>query len=233
MALGACFRRVAAMDERKRKAGRSTRVLIVDDHAVVRLGLATVLDGATDVEVVGEAGTSAEALVETGRLKPDVVLMDLRLPDGNGLDACLEIRAQRPSTRVLFLSSFFDEAAAAAALQGRASGYLFKDIGAGELRRAIEAVHRGESVVDPRVARSAAELTRAAVGSGRALSPQERRILKLVADGKSNREIAGNLGLSATTVRNYLSNAFQKLRIRRRSQAAALFRWRSDGSPAD
>lgn len=154
--------------------------------------------------------------------------MDLRLPDGSGLDACREILATDPAVRVLFLTSFPDEEAVIATVLAGAAGYLLKEIGQQALIRAIEAVASGQSILDPGVTQSVLKRVRTAAeqSDGRRkddLSPQERRILALVVEGKTNKEIAAALGLSDKTVKNYLSNAFQKLRISRRSQAAALF----------
>lgn len=204
------------------------RVLIVDDHEVVRLGLVTLLSQTATIEVVATTGTTAGAIAEARRVSPDVVLMDLRLPDGNGLDACLEIRAECPSTQVLFLTAYFNEAAATATLLGRGSGYLFKDVRRDDLVRAIEGVVEGQSFLDPRITRDALARMRRAAESPDTLSPQERRVLVLVAEGKTNKEIADALQLSDKTVRNYLSNTFQKLHVKRRAQAAALFGHRSN-----
>jgi two-component system, NarL family, response regulator DevR len=207
------------------------RLLLVDDHEVVRLGLRSLLTRTDQMEVVAEACTVKEAIREEACQQPDVVLMDLGLPDGSGLDACREILCDRPATRVLFLTSHSDEEAVVSTVLAGAAGYLLKEIGSKALINAIELVHAGQSILDPKVttavidrmlalARSPASPTRS---NARDLSPQESRILVLVVEGKTNKEIAKELGLSYKTVKNYLSNAFQKLHVRRRSHAAAVF----------
>lgn len=206
----------------------SIRLLLVDDHEIVRLGLREVFDRVSRITVVGDADTVAHAVTEAVRLNPDVVLMDLRLPDGSGVEACRDIRVACPDTRVLFLTSFGDEEAVLATTFAGASGYLMKQIDSRSLVEAVERVAQGQSILDPTV--TAAVLTRmrsmATTNADRgtqALSLQEQRILPLVAEGKTNKEIATALGLSATTVKSYLHTIFQKLQISRRSQAAALF----------
>jgi DNA-binding NarL/FixJ family response regulator len=206
----------------------SIRLLLVDDHEIVRLGLREVFDRGSRITVVGDADTVTHAVTEAVRLNPDVVLMDLRLPDGSGVEACREIRVACPDTRVLFLTSFGDEEAVLATTFAGASGYLMKQIDSRSLIEAVERVAQGQSILDPTV--TAAVLTRmrsmATTNADRgtqALSLQEQRILPLVAEGKTNKEIATALGLSATTVKSYLHTIFQKLQISRRSQAAALF----------
>ena len=209
-------------------ARRRIRLLIVDDHEVVRAGLRALFDEADAIDVAGTAGTAAEAIRAARRLSPDVVLMDLRLPDDSGISACREILSQRPATRVLFLTAYADEEAAAATLLGGAGGYLLKDIGYQSLERAIQAVAAGHSIIDSRMQQPTMQRIRALLGPGAKrrhtdLSPQERRILQLVVQGKTNRQIASALNLSAKTVKNYLSNAFQKLHVGRRAHAAAIF----------
>jgi DNA-binding NarL/FixJ family response regulator len=202
------------------------RLLLVEDHEVVRVGLRTLFQGTEMIEVVGEAKNMATAIAEAVRLKPDVVLMDIRLPDGSGVEACREIRAICPDTRVLFLTSYSDEEAALASISGGADGFLLKDIGGEALIHAIKTVAAGQSILDPAVTRPILERMRSltsAAGQGEELSPQEQRVLALVAEGKTNKEIAVALGLSDKTVKNYLSNVFQKLQVTRRSQAAVLF----------
>jgi two-component system response regulator DevR len=205
--------------------------MLVDDHEVVRMGLRTLFGQTSNVAVVAEAGTVAEAVKEVARHRPDVVLMDLRLPDGTGVDACRDILSLHPETRVLFLTSHSDQDAVVSTILAGASGYLLKEIGSKALLSAIDMVHGGQSILDPKVTKvvlqqmsTFAGRQAAAKGPGSAtLSPQERRILALVVDGKTNKEIAKVLGLSDKTVKNYLSNAFQKLHVGRRSQAAALY----------
>jgi DNA-binding NarL/FixJ family response regulator len=197
----------------------STRLLLVDDHEVVRAGLRTFLCEVDGLEIVGEADSVASAIAEAARLSPHVVLMDLRLPDGSGVDACREIRSAAPGIRVLFLTSHSDEQAVLSTVLAGASGYLLKDIGHERLVRAVRDAAAGRPVLGSLSAQPVAQRLQTA----EALSPQERRILALVVEGRTNKEIAAALGLSDKTVKNYLSNAFQKLQVTRRSQAAALF----------
>jgi two-component system, NarL family, response regulator DevR len=206
------------------------RLMLVDDHEVVRLGLRALFKQTGKVDVVAEAGTVADAVERAAKHRPDVVLMDLRLPDGTGLDACRDILSANPGTRVLFLTSHSDEEAATSTILAGAAGYLLKEIGSKALINAIDIVYSGESILDPKVTKAVIQRmsllaagTVARRSSDEKLSPQERRILALVVEGKTNKEIAKALELSDKTVKNYLSNAFQKLRVRRRSQAAALF----------
>lgn len=204
------------------------RIVIVDDHRVVRSGLTALLGQYPWIEVAGEAGTVAEAVRETVLLKPDVVLMDVRLPDGKGYEACREIRRQAPDTRVLFLTSFADEEIVLESLDAGADGYLLKEIDEEALVRGIQEVAAGRSILDPAVTRRVLERTRQPPGSTarekwESLSPQERRVLALVAEGKTNKEIAMALDLSDKTVKNYFSNLLDKLQLSRRSQAAAFY----------
>ena len=215
-----------------RNAEKAIRLLLVDDHAVVRLGLSALFADAPGIEVVGEAGNVAEAVREAALLRPDVVLMDLRLGDGSGVEACREILSADSAARVLFLTSYSDEEAVTSTVLAGAAGYLLKEIGPQALIRAVEAVARGQSILDPKVTQRVLHrlngLSKPAPSPNRGpgatlLSPQECRILALVVEGKTNKEIAHSLELSDKTVKNYLSNAFQKLHVSRRSQAAALF----------
>ncbi len=203
-------------------------VLLVDDHEVVRVGLRSLLSREAGIEVVGEAGTADGAVAEALRLRPDVVVLDVRLPDRSGVEACREIRSALAGTHVLMLTSYADEEAVLASVVAGASGYLLKQIGGRELVRAIEAVAAGHSLLDPAVTRTVLEkVQRLAAGRGAddvaQLSAQERKVLALVAEGKTNKEIAAALGLSDKTVKNYLSNVFDKLHLSRRSEAAAFF----------
>jgi len=210
------------------QAINTIRLVLVDDHEVVRIGLRTLLDRTGIIQVVGEAGTAAEGVAETIRLKPDVVLMDVRLPDGTGIDACRDIRTACSDTRVIFLTSFADDDAVLAAVFGGADGYLLKEIGGETLIHSIQSVARGRSILDPAVtqpllARMRAASTQTAEGHPEPITPQEQRVLALVADGKTNKEIAAALGLSDKTVKNYLSHVYKKLQLTRRSQAAAFY----------
>jgi two-component system, NarL family, response regulator DevR len=204
------------------------RLLLVDDHQVVRVGLRTVLHNHQGITVVGEAGSKADAVRVAKRLKPDVVLMDVRLPGGSGVEACRDILANRPTTRVLFLTSFADEEFALAAVLAGAKGYVIKTIDSDLLIQSIQAVASGQSLLSPALTQRA--LDRLKAGSAHAgpvrtqsLAPQEERVLALVAEGLTNKEIATALQLSDKTVKNYLANMFRKLHISRRSQAATLF----------
>ena len=193
-------------------------LLLVDDPEVVRAGLRALLAGIEGIEVVGEAGSVAEAVREASRLAPQVILMDLRLPDGSGVDACREILSGAPQTRILFLTSYSDEQAVVSTVLAGAAGYVLKDVGHRALVAAIRDAAAGRAILDPRITDPVVSRMRKAD----ALSAQEERVLALVVEGRTNKEIAAALGLSDKTVKNYLSNAFQKLGITRRAQAAAL-----------
>lgn len=195
------------------------RILLVDDHEVVRAGLRALLRRAPDLEVVGEAGTMAQAIAEAARLCPDVALLDLRLPDGSGIEACREIRSEHPEIKVLMVTAYADEQAVRATVLAGAAGYLLKDIRHEALVRAIRDAAADRPVLD---SASAARAVRR-IERVEALTPQERRIVSLVVDGCTNKEIAATLSLSEKTVKNYLSNAFQKLNVSRRSQVAAMY----------
>ncbi len=204
------------------------RLLLVDDHEVLRLGLRTLFSEAGGFHVVGEVGTMTEAIAQGLTLKPDVVLMDVRLPDGSGIEACREIRAGHPETRVLFLTSFADDDAVLDTILAGADGFLLKEVSGDELMRAVRSVASGRSILDPGVTRRVLTKvkslsTSADDGKQQPLAPQEQRVLALVAEGKTNKEIAAALALSEKTVGNYLSNIFQKLHVSRRSQAAVYF----------
>ena len=195
------------------------RLLLVDDHEVVRAGMRALLAGIEGMEIVGEAGTVAEAVSEAARLAPEVILMDLRLPDGTGIDACREILSSAPRTRILFVTSYSDEQAVMSTVLAGAAGYVLKDIDHRTLVAAIRDAAAGRAILDPRIT----DPVVSRVPRTEALSAQEQRVLALVVEGKTNKEIAAALGLSDKTVKNYLSNAFQKLGVSRRAQAAALF----------
>lgn len=205
---------------------RPMRLMVVDDHEVVRQGLVALLDRRRDFTVVAEAGTVAESIAAAQRLKPDLVVMDVRLPDGSGIEACREIRSEMPETRVVMLTSYPDEEAVLSAIIAGASGYLLKQIRGRDLVAALEAIGRGESLLDPAVTERVLERVRRAASGGdhdelADLTPQERKILLLVAEGKTNKEIAGEVFLSDKTVKNYVSSILSKLNLQRRAQAAA------------
>jgi len=200
-------------------------ILLVDDHEVVRMGLKTLLDRREGFSVVGEAGTVAEAIDTARQTRPDVIVMDIRLPDGNGVEACREIRGELPETKVIMLTSYADDEAVYGSIMAGASGYLLKLTRGQSLAEAIERVARGESLLDPSVTEKVlARMRSLALGEGdelAALSGQERKILGLIAEGKTNKEIAGEIFLSDKTVKNYVSSILSKLNLRRRSEAAA------------
>ena len=205
---------------------RPLRLLVVDDHEVVRQGLVSLLDRRTGFEVVAQAGSVAESIALAARHEPDLVIMDVRLPDGSGIEACREIRAARPETRVVMLTSYPDEEAVLSAIIAGASGYLLKQIRGRDLVSALESVGRGESLLDPAVTEKVLERVRR-IASGSAtdelaeLTAQERKILLLVAEGMTNKEIATDVFLSDKTVKNYVSSILSKLNLQRRTQAAA------------
>jgi two-component system, NarL family, response regulator DevR len=202
------------------------RVLLVDDHEVVRSGLAALLKSTEDIVVAGEAGTVKEAIEQAERARPDVVVMDVRLADGSGIEATREIRARRPKTQVLMLTSFADDEALFASIMAGASGYVLKQVKGGELVRAIRAVGQGDSLLDPAVTKSVLDRLRKGKHLMKdeklaRLSPQEERILSLVAAGKTNKEIGEELHLAEKTVKNYVSSILSKLEVARRAEAAA------------
>jgi DNA-binding NarL/FixJ family response regulator len=204
----------------------ATRILLVDDHDVVREGLRALLTRRPGFEIVSQAGTVADAIAEAARTEPDVIVMDVRLPDGSGIEACREIREARPATRVIILTSYADDEAVFAAILAGASGYVLKQTRGSALADAIGAVARGESLLDPAVTQRVLERVRsgnapAADDPLDALNEQEHKILALIAEGKTNKEIAADVFLSDKTVKNYVSSILTKLNLRRRSEAAA------------
>lgn len=200
------------------------RVLLVDDHEVVRAGLRSLLEGAEGIEVVGEAATVEEAIRRSGHDAPDVVVLDVRLPDGSGVEACREIRARFPATKVLMLTSFADEEALMAAILAGASGFVLKKVRGSDLIADIRRVGAGESLLDP--AMTERLFSRLRSGPRRdpllaKLTDQERELVHLLAEGLSNREIAGRMFLAEKTVKNYVSNVLSKMGMSRRTEAAA------------
>ncbi len=215
---------------------RPLRLLVVDDHEVVRQGLVSLLGRRAGFEVVAQAGSVAESITQAARYEPDLVVMDVRLPDGSGIEACREIRAARPETRVIMLTSYPDEEAVLSAIIAGASGYLLKQIRGRDLVAALESVGRGESLLDPAVTEKVLERVRRLVSGGASdeladLTAQERKILLLVAEGKTNKEIAAEVFLSDKTVKNYVSSILSKLNLQRRTQAAAFVAKRHLGRP--
>lgn len=204
----------------------SIRVLLVDDHAVVRLGLRSLLVNQPGFRVVGEAGTAAEAVSMARQARPDVILMDVRLPDGSGIEACRKIKAESPECRVVMLTSYSDEEAIVGAVMAGANGYLLKQADSERLTQAIRDAASGASSLDPRAA--GALLTQFRELSAKqaeaelaGLTDRERRMLALIAEGYTNRAIGERLHLSEKTVRNHVSQLLRKLGFQRRSQAAA------------
>ncbi len=202
------------------------RVMLVDDHEIVRDGIKGMLDTQDDIVVTAQAGSVQEAIDEAARTRPDVVVMDVRLADGSGIEATRQIRADHPETKVLMLTSFADAEALFSSIMAGASGYVLKQVKPGELLRAIRAVGAGDSLLDPGV--TTAVLDRLRKGKHllkdeklARLSPQEERILTLVADGRTNREIGDELHLAEKTVKNYVSSILSKLEVARRAEAAA------------
>jgi two-component system response regulator DevR len=202
------------------------RVLLVDDHEVVRSGIKALLQATEDIIVTAEASSVREAIDEADRARPDVVVMDVRLIDGSGIEATREIRAKHPKTQVVMLTSFADDEALFASIMAGASGYVLKQVKGGELVRAIRTVGRGESLLDPAVTNAVLDRLRKGKHLLKdeklaRLSPQEERILSLVANGKTNREIGDELHLAEKTVKNYVSSILSKLEVARRAEAAA------------
>ena len=204
------------------------RVMLVDDHEVVRDGIRSLLEATDDIVVCGEAASAREAVAVADRALPDVLVMDVKLQDGSGIEATREIRSLQPDAKVLILTSFADDEAVFASILAGASGYVLKQIQGDALMRAIRAVGAGQSLLDTEVTNSVlARLRRGKHFLGdeklRRLSGQEERILALVAEGKTNREIGEALDLSEKTVKNYVSSILGKLDVTRRSEAAAYF----------
>ena len=203
-------------------------LILHEDHEVVRIGLRTVLAQHPDFTIVAEVGTVEAATQEGIKLQPHIVLMDLRLPDGSGVDACRAILEACPNTRILFLTSYRDEDSMLAAILAGASGYLLKEVSPDRLIQAIELVADGHSILDHEVIKKVKSWVQKKTQPSTPakkwdLSPQQFRVLEQVAEGKTNKEIGRVLGLSDKTVRNYLATIFEKLQITRRSQAAAMF----------
>jgi two-component system, NarL family, response regulator DevR len=202
------------------------RVMLVDDHEVVRDGIRALLEGTDDIVVCAEAGSVRAAVAEAERALPDVIVMDVRLQDGSGIEATRDIRAQRPQTQVLMLTSFADDEALFASIMAGAAGYVLKQIKGGDLVRAIRTVGSGESLLDPAVTKGVLDRLRKGKHLLKdeklaRLSPQEERILGLVADGRTNKQIGEELRLAEKTVKNYVSSILAKLEVARRAEAAA------------
>ena len=202
------------------------RIMIVDDHEVVRLGLISLLEQNSQYEVIAQADNALDAIKKVETYKPDIVLMDIRLPGMSGIEACEQITKKFPETKVIMLTSFAEDEMLFSAIKAGASGYVLKQINAKDLITSIESVARGEASLDPAVTQRVFQEVRKAVREEEAsafsnLSQQEKMVLKLVSEGKTNRDIAQNLFLGEGTVRNYVSSILSKLNVSNRAEAAA------------
>jgi two-component system response regulator DevR len=202
------------------------RILLVDDHAVVRVGLKSLIEYHPEFIVVGEAGSAREALEQVAALRPEIAIMDIRLPGASGIEACEEITQKFPGTKVLMLTSYAADELLISAIRAGASGYVLKTIGSDDLIRALRALARGEGLLDAAVTQRVLREVRRAVrekdeSAFARLTEQEKHVLLLVTSGKTNREIAHVLFLGEGTVRNYASSIFQKLAVNNRAEAAA------------
>ena len=201
------------------------KVLLVDDHPVVRDGLRRIEEIEPRIRVLGEAATSQAALEVARQMRPDVVLMDVRLPDGNGIEACRQIKDLLPQIRILFLTSYADNHFVLAAMEAGADGYLLKESGAHRIVDAIHSILQGGTVFDPVVTREVMSSLKkgGSVNPLDALTAQERRVLGEVAKGRTDKEVAAELGLTSKTARNYLDRIFTKLNVHTRTEAAMLY----------
>jgi two-component system, NarL family, response regulator DevR len=206
--------------------GVTTRVFLLDDHEVVRRGLMDLIDAEDDLEVVGDAGTAGMGLAGIAKSSPDVAVLDVRLPDGNGVEVCREVRARDPKIACLMLTSFSDDEALFDAIMAGAAGYLLKDVRGNDLVDAIRRVAAGDSLLDPALTGRVLERLRKGDEEDprlASLSDQERRILELIAEGLTNRQIAERMHLAEKTVKNYVSNLLAKLGMQRRTEAAVFY----------
>lgn len=204
----------------------SLRILLVDDHEVVRLGLKSLLDHHAEFEVVAEAASESEAVHKAVEHEPDMVLMDIRLSGGSGIEACQQIVTRLPETKVIMLTSYAEDEMLFAAIRAGATGYVLKQVGGNDLIRAIEATARGEAMLDPSLTQRVFSEIRTSIQKEEAaaftdLTAQEMQVLSLIAEGSTNREIASALFLSEGTVRNYVSSILSKLGVSNRAEAAA------------
>ncbi|MFR9729740.1 response regulator [Saccharopolyspora sp. MS10] len=203
----------------------TTRIALVDDHEVVRRGIADLLEDENDFTIVAEVGTVREALVRLPAAEPDVAVLDVRLPDGNGIELCRELRSRQPGVRCLVLTSFSDDEALLDAIMAGASGYVLKQVLGSDLRSAIREVAAGRSLLDSRTTAAVLERQRrrhAQADPLRRLTEQERSVLELIGAGMTNRQIAERMFLAEKTVKNYVSQLLSKLGMQRRTQAAVL-----------
>lgn len=201
------------------------RVFLVDDHELVRRGITALLNAEPDIEVVGEAGTAAQARARIRATRPDVAILDVRLPDGSGIDVCREVRSEDPGIRCLILTGYDDDEAIYAAVLAGASGYVIKDVHGSGLLDSLRKVAAGRSLIDPSLSKRVVERINESHRSDprlEALSTREREILPLIAEGLTNREIGERLALAEKTVKNYISGLLAKLGLQRRTQAAVL-----------
>ena len=200
------------------------KVFLLDDHEIVRRGVRDMLEAEPDITVVGEAGTAESALARIPAVRPDVAVLDVRLPDGDGVTVCREIRSKMPEVGCLMLTSFSDDDALMDAVMAGASGFVLKQIRGTDLIGAVRTIASGQSLLDSKA--TATLMARLRGGSGKedllgTLTPQERRILELIGDGLTNRQIGEKMFLAEKTVKNYISSLFSKLGMQRRTQAAA------------
>jgi len=202
------------------------RVFLLDDHEVVRRGLVALLEATGEIEVVGESGSALEAARRIPAFRPDVAVLDARLPDGSGIDVCREVRSADPTIKALILTSYQDDEALFSAIMAGAAGYVLKQIKGTDLVDAIRRVAAGQSLLDPAVTQQVLERIRHGADSEpeelKSLTAQERRILELIAEGMTNRQIGEELFLAEKTVKNYVSSLLAKLGLERRTQAAIL-----------
>ncbi len=199
------------------------RVFLLDDHEIVRRGVRELLQGEPDIEVVGEAATAAEAMTQVPPLKPDVAILDVRLPDENGAEVCRDLRSENPDLKCIMLTSFDDDEALLLAVLAGASGYLLKQVRGSDIVESVRRVAAGNSLMDPALVSRASERLRSGVQESvrlKGLTGQERKILDLLAEGRTNRQIANEMFLAEKTVKNYVSNLLSKMGMSRRTEAA-------------
>ncbi|HEY0641617.1 MAG TPA: response regulator transcription factor [Pseudonocardiaceae bacterium] len=206
--------------------GGAVRVFLLDDHEVVRQGVTALLETQPDLMVIGEAGTAAEALARVPALRPDVAVLDVRLPDGDGVQVCRELRAQLPDLACLMLTSYADDEALFDSVMAGAAGYVLKELRGSDLVQAIRTVANGGSLLDPTATHQLLNRLRGAASAApdplRRLTEQERKVLELIGQGMTNRQIGNQLYLAEKTVKNYVSSLLAKLGMQRRTQAAVL-----------
>lgn len=214
---------MARMNEEPRQQGK-INVFLLDDHEILRLGVRELLSAEPDIDVIGEAGTAASALARLPALRPDVAVLDVRLPDGDGVAVCREIRSKLPETACLMLTAYGDDRALLGAIIAGAAGYVTKQTCGADLVSAVRAVASGQSTLDPQASRQVMDRLRNHMADAdpvAALSAQEKRVLELIGEGLTNRQIAERMFLAEKTVKNYVSALLTKLGMHRRSQAAA------------